>query len=95
MKSGENIGSMRTKGVNANIILQCTAFHKTLSSCKILSVWVVQLLSFASSTRLRRRRLRFCENYIYEYHTHTASNDIEIFVGVNFYGDIHLDDSRC
>ena len=28
--------------------------------------------------------LRFCENYIYEYLTHTASNYIKIFVGVNF-----------
>jgi hypothetical protein len=45
--------------------------------------------------RRKRRTLRFCENYIYEYLTHTASNYIEIFVGVNFYGDLHLDVIRC
>ena len=48
MQSGENISSMSTKGVN--VILQCSASHEALSLHKMLHVWVLRLLSFASST---------------------------------------------
>ena len=46
--------------VNEKIIPQCTTFHETLSLCKIWSMWVLRLLSFASSTGLRRRTM-WCE----------------------------------
>ena len=68
---------------HVKIITQCTAFHENLS------MWVLQLLSFASSTRLRRRK-RTWENFFYEYYTH-----ILFLIGVNFYGDRHLHVSRC
>ena len=29
--------------------------------------------------------------FMHSAHAHTTSNYIEIFVGVNFYGDLHLD----
>ena len=43
----------------------------------------------------KKKKKNIAENYIYEYLTHTASNYIENFVGVNFYGDLHLDVIRC
>ena len=35
------------------------------------------------------------KNLFYEYYTHTTSNYIKFLIGVNFYGDVHLDVSRC
>ena len=55
---------------------------------------MLRLFSFASSTRLRRRRRRIWKNLFYEYYTHTTSNYIKFLIGVNFYGDLHLDISR-
>ena len=49
----KNIGSTRSKGVDVKIVPQCTIFHETLASCKILGLWVLWLLSSASSTRGR------------------------------------------
>ena len=56
MQSSEKINSMRSKGVNVDIIPHCTAFHESLSSHKIWSVSILRLLSFTSSTRRRKRR---------------------------------------
>ena len=52
------------------------------------------LLSFASSTRLRRKRRTWTidENYFYEHRTHTSSNYIKFLIGVIFHGDLHFDD---
>ena len=42
-------------------------------------------------TKKKKKKKNIVIMYIYEYLTHTASNYIEIFVGVNFCGDLHLD----
>ena len=49
----------------------------------------------AKKKKKKKKNIAICENYIYEYLTHAASNYIQIFVGVNFYSDLHLDVSRC
>ena len=55
------------------------------------------LLSFASSTGLRRRRIKEKNMGTIDkkkYHTHTTANHIKFLIGVNFYDDHHLDVSR-
>ena len=67
-----------------------------LQNLKFVGATVIEFRFFNRITKKKEKNIvRFCENYFYEYFTHTASNYIEIFAGVNFYGDLHLDVIRC
>ena len=54
------------------------------------STWVLRLSSFTSSTglQIRRKRTRTISNI-----AHITTS--EFLIAVNFYGDLHLNVSRC
>ena len=62
-----------------------------------MGVTVIEFRFFNQITKKKKKRRTWTidEKYFYEYLTHTTSNYVEIFVGVKFYGDLHLDVIRC
>ena len=62
--------------------------------CGCYSYWV-SLLQPDYEEEEEEEHEEFGENYFYEYYTHTTSNYIKFLIGVNFYGDLHLDVIRC
>ena len=64
-----------------------------LQNLKCVGATVIEFRFFNRITKKKKKNTQnLC---FYEYLTYTASNYIKIFVGVNFYGDLHLDVIRC
>ena len=63
-----------------------------VENLKCVGATVIEFRFFNQITKKKNQEEEeHCDFDIYEYLTHTASNYIQIFVGVNFYGDLHFD----
>ena len=60
-----------------------------------MSATVIEFRFFNRIKKKKKKKMKNLENLCYEYYTHTTSNYIKFLIGVNFYGDLHLDVSRC
>ena len=61
-----------------------------LKNFECVGATVIEFRFFNHITKKKKEK-NIAILYIYEYLTHSASNYMEIFVGVKFYGDLHLD----
>ena len=67
-----------------------------LQNLKCVGATVIEFCFFNQITKKKKeKKEKNMQNNFYEYLTHTASNYIEIFVGINFYGDLHLHVIKC